>query len=571
MILFKNVEYKNFLSTGNAANRIDLNENNTTLLVGKNGHGKSTIIDALTFSLFGKPFRNISKNQLINSINGKATLVTIEFDVAGSAYKVIRGIKPNIFEIWKNGELINQDASVKDYQTVLEQQILKMNYRTFTQVVILGAATFVPFMQLTASNRREVIEDILDIRIFSNMNIILKDKIQVTKKAISDIDNKIAISKSIIENQKKMIDTMLASKNSHVESIQNRIDINKQEIELIKSNSYELIKTVDELEEQINDANSIHETITHANGMIRNIEHNNSITQKSLGFFDTNDNCPSCAQNISHEHKASIRDMLQTDYDLNLIELNELHQELGRCNTRKAEIDKITTEILASKKVIHGHKFTILALEQQNDNLEEDIKNTLKDQGNIDLERDKLKAYATDAIENVNAKTLLQEQRSIEDIASVLLKDTGIKTAVIKEYLPAMNTLINKYLTAMDFYVSFELDDAFNECIKSRYRDNFTYASFSEGEKKRLDLAILFAWREIARLKNSANTNLLVLDEVLEGSLDINGTDYIMSLLSSLGDDINVFVISHNIDQIQDKFDKILTVEKKHDFSEIKS
>ena len=570
MILFKNIEYKNFLSTGNVTNRISLNENNTTLLVGKNGHGKSTIIDALTFSLFGKPFRNISKNQLINSINGKATLVTIEFDVAGSSYKVIRGIKPNIFEIWKNGEMINQDASVRDYQTVLEQQILKMNYRAFTQIVILGAATFVPFMQLTASNRREVIEDILDIRIFSNMNIILKDKIQGTKKAIDAIDTNILLAKSTVENQKKLIDTMMASKQSHIESVQSRIDNNKQEIKLTKTKSLDIIKTINDLQQQIIDGVSIQETISCAKGMIRNIEHSNSITQKSLGFFDKNDNCPSCAQNISHDHKTSIRDILQTDYDLNLVELEELQKELERCNIRKAEIDNITAEVIEAKKIIHGHKFTILALEQQIVNLEEDIKNALKDQGNIDLERDKLKAYASEAIENINAKTLLQEQRSIEDIASVLLKDTGIKTAVIREYLPAMNTLINRYLTAMDFYVSFELDESFNESIKSRYRDNFTYASFSEGEKKRLDLAILFAWREIARLKNSANTNLLVLDEVLEGSLDINGTDYIMSLLSSLGDDINVFVISHNIDQIQDSFDKILTVEKKHDFSEIK-
>lgn len=571
MILFKNVEYKNFLSTGNAANRIDLNENNTTLLVGKNGHGKSTIIDALTFSLFGKPFRNISKNQLINSINGKATLVTIEFDVAGSAYKVIRGIKPNIFEIWKNGELINQDASVKDYQTVLEQQILKMNYRTFTQVVILGAATFIPFMQLTASNRREVIEDILDIRIFSNMNIILKDKIRDTKTAIVDLDNKILIAKSFIDNQQKIINSMLESKQSHIESVQIRIDTNKQEIETIKRDSKNIIKSIEDLQKQIVDSVSIHETITHANNMIKNIEHSNNITQKSLGFFDKNDNCPSCAQNISHDHKTSIRDVLQTDYDLNLVELEELYQELERCNNRKKEIDSIASEILTLNKIIHGHKFTILALEQQNCNLEDDIKNALKDHGNIDIEKAKMKEYGVNAVEHIKNKTLLQEQRNVEDIASILLKDTGIKTAVIKEYLPAMNTLINKYLTAMDFYVSFELDESFNESIKSRYRDNFTYASFSEGEKKRLDLAILFAWREIARLKNSANTNLLVLDEVLEGSLDINGTDYIMSLLSSLGDDINVFVISHNIDQIQDKFDKILTVEKKHDFSEIKS
>lgn len=569
MITFKTIEYKNFLSTGNVANKIALNSHKTTLLVGLNGNGKSTIIDALTFSLYGKPFRNISKGQLINSITAKNTLTTVEFDTGGSSYKVIRGIKPNIFEIWKDGDLLNQDAAVKDYQAVLEQQILKINHRTFTQVVILGAATFVPFMQLPSSARREIIEDILDIRIFSVMNTLLKEKIQDTKKKLEQTNIDIQLSKSKIDNHQKLINSMVTSKDEHVSSIQDRIVKNLKEIQDADARITNINTQIDGLNLTIADGNTIEETISHANAMIKTINHSNIMLAKSMSFLDSNENCPSCSQNIPHEHKSSLRDSLKIEYDFNLTEITALALELERCRLRSIEVRKVQNDILSLKNETFTYASIIGTLNKQNESLALEISSMEADQGNIDIERNILKGFASAAIENVNVKTDLQEQRNIEDISSILLKDTGIKTAVIKEYLPAMNTLINKYLTAMDFYVSFELDESFSECIKSRYRDNFTYSSFSEGEKKRLDLAILFAWREIARLKNSANTNLLILDEVLEGSLDSTGTDFIMNLLSTLGDDVNIFVISHNTDQIQDKFERILTVEKKHDFSEI--
>ena len=567
MINFRYCEWKNLLSTGNVPTRVELNTHSSTLIIGKNGNGKSTILDALTFALFNKPFRSITKPQLVNSINGKNLLVTVEFESSGSIYKVIRGVKPNLFEIWKNDVLITQDAALKDYQTVLEQQILKMTYRTFCQVVILGSSSFVPFMQLSASNRREVIEDILDIRIFSTMNTLLKEKIQYTKQQIENVTTSIQIAKSTVDNQQNLINSMMTSKQNHIETIQVRIDKNQKDIYTTEKNLKDTEDEIEKLQLQIADARVVHETISHANSMVKTIVHSNSIMEKTLGFFDENDSCPSCSQNIPHEHKSSIRDTLQNEYDLNLVEIDQLNQEIDRCNTRMAEVNKIASEVLAAKNGIYTYTSAIKTLKEQNSGLELDIKTTQKDQGNIDVERDKLKEFANVAIENIATKTLLQEQRNIEDIASILLKDTGIKTAVIKEYLPTMNTLINKYLTAMDFFVQFTLDESFNESIKSRYRDDFTYASFSEGEKQRIDLALLFSWREIARLKNSANTNLLLLDEVLEGSLDANGTDYVMNLLSTLGEHCNVFVISHNVDQIVDKFKNVITIEKRHDFS----
>ena len=567
MIRFKYVEWKNLLSTGNVQTRINLDAHSSTLIIGKNGNGKSTILDALTFALFNKPFRSITKSQLVNSINGKNLLVTVEFESAGSVYKVVRGVKPNIFEIWKNDVLLTQDATLKDYQTVLEQQILKMNFRTFTQVVILGSSSFVPFMQLSASSRREVIEDILDIRIFSTMNILLKEKIQHTKQQIDNVSTSIQIAVAAVDNQQNLINSMMVSKQKHIETIQGRIDKNQKDIYITEKNLRVTEDLIEGLQLQIADAKVVHETISHANSMVKTIAHSNSIMEKTLGFFDENDSCPSCSQNIPHEHKDSIRKTLQNEYDLNLVEIDQLNQEIQRCNDRMREVNEISSEVLAAKNGIYTFTSAIKTLEEQNSGLDLDIKTTQKDQGNIDLERGKLKEFAKAAVENINTKTILQEQRNIEDIASILLKDTGIKTAVIKEYLPTMNALINKYLIAMDFFCQFQLDESFNETIKSRYRDDFTYASFSEGEKQRIDLALLFSWREIARLKNSANTNLLLLDEVLEGSLDANGTDYVMNLLSTLGDSVNVFVISHNVDQLADKFKDVITIEKRHDFS----
>ena len=567
MIKFKFVEWKNLLSTGNVPTRIDLDTHSTTLIIGKNGNGKSTVLDALTFALFNKPFRSVTKPQLVNSINGKNLLVTVEFEVTGGVYRVVRGVKPNLFEIWKNDILISQDAALKDYQTVLEQQILKMNFRTFTQVVILGSSSFVPFMQLSASNRRDVIEDILDIRIFSTMNTLLKEQVQHTKQQLLDISNGINIAKSTVVNQQSLIDSMMLSKKEQIDGIQSRIDKNVIEIISTEKKLTSINKQIEKLQWTISDSEKVKDSLQQAIEKIRIVTYNNEIMDKTFSFFDENDSCPSCSQNIPHDHKSSIRESLQVDYDLNLIEVQQLEVEKDKCEERLDVIEKVVIEILDSKNEIYTSTSTANTLRGQNKGLEDDIKSSQTDIGNIDAERVKLKEFANDAINKISSRTTLQEHRNIEDIASILLKDTGIKTAVIKEYLPTMNTLINKYLTAMDFFVQFNLDESFNESIKSRYRDNFTYASFSEGEKQRIDLALLFSWREIARLKNSANTNLLLLDEVLEGSLDANGTDYVMNLLATLGDHCNVFVISHNVDQIVDKFKNVITIEKRHDFS----
>lgn len=569
MITFHYAEWRNLLSTGNVPNRIDLNTHNTTIIIGKNSFGKSTIMDCLSFCLFGKPFRAVNKNQLINSINGKNLLTTVQFDVSGNVYKVIRGIKPNIFEIWKDDVLITQDAALKDYQTVLEQQILKMNFKVFSQVVVLGSSSFVPFMKLSAANRREVIEDILDIRIFSSMNSILKERVQITKQALDQTTNSITIAKTTVENQQKLIKNMQTSKQEFVDNIQARIDENSKEIDFNRTRVDNINSNIQNLVSSIADSKEVADNLHHSNNMIRTVSHSNAVMAKTFEFFDDNDNCPSCSQNIPHEHKSSIRDMLQGEYDNNLKEIESLTLDIENYNARYNTIKGVESQILSSKNENYTFQSIVNTLMNQNSSLLSEIEATQDNKGNIETEQQKLKDLAGVAIENINKKTSLMETRELEDIASILLKDTGIKTAVIKEYLPLMNQLINKYLESMDFYVKFELDESFNETIKSRHRDDFSYSSFSEGERQRIDLALLFAWRDICRLKNSANTNLLLLDEILDGALDCEGSEAVMKLLTNFGDNNNVIVISHNTENILDKFSRVIQFEKRHDFSEI--
>jgi DNA repair exonuclease SbcCD ATPase subunit len=530
----------------------------------------STILDALTLGLFGKPFRNVNKGQLVNSINGKNLLVEIEFDVGGSEYLVKRGIKPSIFEIWKNGILITQDAALKDYQTVLEQQILRMGYRVFCQVVILGSASFVPFMQLSSANRREVIEDILDIRIFSTMNSILKDQIQASKQKLDVLNNDINISKTKVDHQQTLIKSMETGKQEQIDNIQARIDSNHKEI---VSNVNTLKLLTDDIEQHqlsICDNKEVLDKIDHTHTMKQTVTHGNVLIEKTFSFFDENDDCPSCSQQIPHEHKSSIRNMLQVEYDQNKAQIDTLDDSLKIYNTRMASIKLIESTIISAKNSSYSAKSAAETLIRQNRSLEKDIINTKGDRGNIKAEREKLKLLAASAVNNITVKTEVLEQRNIEDIASLLLKDTGIKTSVIREYLPTINKLIAKFLNAMELHVQFELDESFTETIKSRFRDEFTYASFSEGEKIKIDLALLFTFREIARMKNSANTNLLIMDEILSGSLDSAGTDNVLKLITNAGNEQNnCIVISHYVDDIIDKFDRVLTFEKRHDFSEI--
>jgi DNA repair exonuclease SbcCD ATPase subunit len=569
MIVFKSVQWKNFLSTGNSPNKVLLNKSQTTLIIGKNGEGKSTILDALCFSLFGKPFRNINKGQLVNSINGKGCSVEVEFDINGKEYKIVRGIKPNVFEIWQDGEMINQDAASRDYQKILEQQILKLNYKTFTQVVILGSASFVPFMQLPTTQRREVIEDILDIRIFSTMNSLLKEKVQETKDAIAKVENEISTAKTKVDAQTQLIKTINEAKTSAIETIATKIAANNTEIQSAEGEIELILSEINTLKASINDKETITEDIDKAKSIRSKLLQKIETCEHNTEFFSEHDVCPSCNQDIAEEYKQTIVQDLNKKLEDNNSKIGELETVLTKLNSQLSKITEIQSQITDKNIELSTRNSTITLLNKQIKEMQVEIESAKTDTTNIDEEKAKLKELATEAITKIHTKTTLQEQRNLEEVANILLKDTGIKTAIIREYLPIMNKLINKYLQAMDAYIHFELDEAFNESVKSRFRDDFTYASFSEGEKMRIDLAILFTWRQIAKMKNSVNTNLLLLDEIFDSSLDTAGTDYFLNLMNQFGENTNIFVISHKGDQLFDKFRSVIRFEKRNDFSVI--
>jgi DNA repair exonuclease SbcCD ATPase subunit len=567
MIVFKSVEWKNFLSTGNSANKVLLNKSQTTLIIGKNGEGKSTILDALCFALFGKPFRNINKGQLVNSINNKNCLVTIEFDINGREYKIVRGIKPHVFEIWVNDEVMNQDAAVRDYQKVLEQQILKLNYKTFTQVVILGSASFVPFMQLPTTQRREVIEDILDIKIFSTMNSLLKEKASETKENIARIENEIKVAKGQVDNQTAIIKTITEAKSDSIKGLVDKIRANELSISESQNHIDAISAEIKTLREQTSSKTEIDAEIEQAKNIRSKLNAKLEHCETHSEFFTENDVCPSCSQSIAEDYKQKVIEDLNSKVLETTSKAEELDKILTHLNEQLSGINTILGQITDKNIELSTHNSTVTLLNKQNGQLQAEIESSKADTTNIDEEKAKLKELATEAIVKIDAKTSLQEHRNLEEVASILLKDTGIKTAIIREYLPVMNKLINKYLNAMDTYIHFELDEAFTEKIKSRFRDEFTYASFSEGEKMRIDLAILFTWRQVAKMKNSVNTNLLLLDEIFDSSLDAAGTDYFLNLMNQFGEKSNIFVISHKGDQLFDKFRSVIKFEKRNDFS----
>jgi DNA repair exonuclease SbcCD ATPase subunit len=571
MIIFNSVSWKNFLSTGNAQTNVKLDRSTTTLIIGKNGEGKSTILDALCFALFGKPFRNVKKNQLINSINQKNCMVTVEFTIGRNKYVIERGIKPNVFNIMQNGELINQDAAVKDYQKVLEQQILKLNYKTFTQVVILGSASFVPFMQLSPLQRRDVIEDILDIRIFSTMNQLLKERGSATKDAIIRVESEISNAKTKVDSQQTLIQTISKAKTDSIKVVESKIKQNTALIEETQAEIDVLLEDIKTLTESVSGKGAIEDELRIASGAQNILEEKQNRCAEHIEFYQKNDSCPTCSQELDLSFKQN--------------KVNELENEIKEFNTKSGNLqNKLTTlrEDLAALAAIQKQitdknielstkNQTVTIVNKQIKELENEINKTKSETTDIDIEKNTLKELAELALQKIASKKTLIAERNMEEISSQLLKDTGIKTAIIREYLPVMNKLINKYLQSMDAYIHFELDESFNEIVKSRFRDEFTYASFSEGEKMRIDLSILFTWRQIAKMKNSVNTNLLILDEIFDSSLDSAGTDYFLNLMGSLGENTNIFVISHKGDQLFDKFRSVIKFEKQHDFSTIAS
>ena len=553
MIKFKTIRWKNFLSTGNAFTEIKLDKSFSTLIVGENGSGKSTLLDAITFALFNKPFRNISKPQLVNSINKKNSLVEVEFTIGTKAYIIRRGIAPSVFEIEIEGKLVNQDASVRDYQQYLEETILKLNYKSFTQIVVLGSASFTPFMQLPLAQRREIIEDILDISIFTKMKEVLKNKITELKEKVKLIDGELTLIKEKAKLQEQYIKTLESDKQERISKIEEEICSIQKTIEsltTIVSVNIEEKKSLSSIESKKQKVDSLR------NEFIRKIKE----SKIELEFYHNNNDCPTCKQEISHQFKVSMSEE-------KLDRIDELEKAQIELSVKCEEITKNYEQYLEiSQKIIEVNNNIITNQTILQRLLVE--KNTVQSKiGDIEKENKKLKEIAVDALDKNAIRNELKEQQEYQTIAEHLLKDSGIKTKIIRQYLPVINKLVNKYLQAMDFFVQFDLDETFKETIKSRFRDNFSYSSFSEGEKQRIDLALIFTWRTIAKMKNSANTNLLLLDEVFDSSLDVNGTDYVMSLLNTIGEDTNVFVISHKGDQLFDKFRSQIKFEKKNNYS----
>ena len=567
MITFTKVRWKNFLSTGNTFTEIQLDKNPSTLVVGENGAGKSTVLDALCFGLFNKPFRQISKSQLLNSINLRDAVVEVEFETQNKQVKIVRGIKPNLFEIYVNDVLINQNANVKDYQKHLETQILKFNYRSFTQVVILGSSTFVPFMQLNSKARREVVEDILDIKIFSLMNLVLKTKVREVNTNMTDTKYSQELTNSQIEMQEKYITDAKNNRETLLTEKKNLIANNEEEI--WQNRKKEL--SIKEQNESILDQMVGEDKVTKKRDKLKDYQftlkdkHNRN--EKMITFFQENDDCPTCEQHIDEAFKIKSIQVRESD-NVDLTDgLNKLSDEMDKVDEILSQYRKLAKQMQTNEVEIGKYRSTIAQLGKFNARLDGEIEQILQNEINQDdlkkLDKLKEKLYSLDS-----SFKKFKEELFYYDVARKMLQDTGIKTKIVKQYLPIMNKLVNTYLSSMDFFCNFNLDENFNETIKSRYRDDFSYANFSEGEKMRIDLALLFTWRAVAKMKNSTNTNLLILDEIFDSSLDASGTDDFLKILNTFNNE-NVFVISHKQDMLFDKFRHTIKFEKNRNFSHV--
>ena len=567
MILFKSVRWKNFLSTGNVFSEIRLDASPATLIVGANGAGKSTFLDAICFGLFNKPFRKITKAQLVNAVNERDLLVEIEFSIGSRDYMVRRGFKPTLFEIYLNGEMLSQEAAIQEQQKHLEQSILRLNYKSFTQVVVLGSSCFVPFMQLNPPNRREVIEDLLDIRIFSTMNTILKDRVKGVKENIRECEYQYDLAKEKVQLQQKFIASLEEQSSANNSRRKKEISLIEGEISTIEIKVSEKLDLSTSYEKTLNNFGDVESELDELKVYDSRFKDKKKALNKEYKFFEKNDSCPTCQQTITENLRTNKKTEITTSLNELETATDKLKSNLETVLKRVQDKQLIMTDLREVQQKISSYNKEIQWKKKEIKKIEDKISTG----GNLNIkeEKKKLKDLAGDGLKVEESLLDSKKVRNDYDVITNMLKDTGIKAGIIKKYLPVMNQLINRYLKELDFYVSFDLNENFEETIKSRFRDEFTYASFSEGEKMRIDLALLFTWRTIAKMKNSANTNLLILDEIFDSSLDTSGTDDFLKILHTVSDKTNVFVISHKTESLQDKFASTLRVEKKQNFSVI--
>ena len=569
MIQFQTLRYKNFLSTGDSFTEIDLNSHATTLVVGANGSGKSTMLDALSFGLFGKPHRNINKPQLVNSINGKNCVVEVEFAIGSFEYKIVRGIKPGIFEIYQNGNLLNQESHSRDYQKILEQNILKLNHKSFHQIVVLGSSSFVPFMQLPTQHRREVIEDLLDINIFTKMNTILKERIAKLRESLNHVNYNIELASEKIKIQEKYISDLKSKNDEYRQKNLDKVEVLKSRMtELAEDNRSKMESLLSNTEMAQSSLDSANERKSKLKTYEFQIKNNIQSLVKEVKFYEENSNCPTCNQIIQEVFK---EEKLNSG-KIRAKELSEARDKISdEIKKAESEIEKASNtlrECLSIQNLIQSNNREIDTVQNQITDIQKDTET--QSGSDVSDAENSLFDLKNQLVELTTDRSKHYEEGSYNQALSEMLKDTGIKTKVVKQYLPVINRLINGYLQVLDFFVSFHLDESFTETIRSRHRDDFSYASFSEGEKQRIDLALLFTWRQVARIKNSISTNLLMLDETFDSSMDADGVENLLKILNTLEDNTRVFIISHKTDALDGKFDNKIEFVKYKNFSKIK-